>query len=143
MNAVAESKGNAKKVRPPVTGAFIRGGPPGHRMPRSRIYKPKGRPGRNMTLDNTNRTYTQSVIFVLIATRIVLGVLADTSAACGVYLWRSWFTNISLFFLPRSVWVIYLGRRRLRSVKLTNHAPSSRKQVWSGFGMNVQSTKKN
>lgn len=97
---MAKSKDKAKKVRPPITGAYIRSGPPGHLMPRSRMYKPKGRRGRNMTLDNTNRTYTQSVIFIFIAIRIVLGVFADTSAPRGVYLRRTWFTNIPPFFYP-------------------------------------------
>lgn len=79
---VAKSKAKAKKAGPPVPSTFMRKGPHahGHPMSRPRIYKPKGRPGRNMTLDNTNRTYAQSVPLIFIVLRIVLGVFADTSA---------------------------------------------------------------
>ncbi|KAF9454271.1 hypothetical protein P691DRAFT_642080, partial [Macrolepiota fuliginosa MF-IS2] len=56
---LAKTKIKAKKTGPSMP--FMRKGPQGHLMPRSRMYKPKGRPtNRNMTLDNTNRGYTQS-----------------------------------------------------------------------------------
>ncbi|KAF5362503.1 hypothetical protein D9756_002291 [Leucocoprinus leucothites] len=51
---LATTKPKTKKAAP---HSFTRKGPPGHLVPRSRMYKPKG---RNMTLDNTGRTYTHS-----------------------------------------------------------------------------------
>jgi len=57
---LAKPKPKTEKTGPSVPGAFTRKRPHGHLMARSRVYKPKGRPGRNMTLDNTNRPYTQS-----------------------------------------------------------------------------------